>query len=76
MAKVFVGILPTADTIFTDGVDPVAIMVREANAALDRERAVAERARLAAVADAERGRKTRLARSRRRFTKALRSWLR
>jgi hypothetical protein len=40
--------------IFVDGVDPVAIMVREANERLERERAAAEKARQAtAIADAD-----------------------
>jgi hypothetical protein len=50
-----IGILPSgyAD-IFVDGVDPVAIMVREANERLERERAAAEKARQAtAIADAD-----------------------
>ena len=72
MARIYVGTFPTGvDATFVDGVDPAALMLREASAALDRERAEAEKARLAQIADQARARNTRLARARRRFQKAL-----
>jgi hypothetical protein len=76
--RIFVGVLPSgADAVFTDGVDPVGIMLRDANAALDRERAAeGERARLATAIDAERMARTRRARTMRRFRKVLRLCLR
>ena len=76
-----VGSFPTSGAeIFIGGVDPVAIMVREANARLDAERAEAERARLSASADAERTkarmRGTRTARAASRLRRALRAFAR
>ncbi len=56
---------------FTAGDDPVAVLLREAIAKADRERAEAERIRLAAIADAERAKRTRRARAMRRLGKAL-----
>ena len=51
MARIYVGTFPTGvDATFVDGVDPAALMLREASAALDRERAEAEKARLAQIA--------------------------
>ncbi len=57
--RIVVGMLPSGGEIFIDGPDPIAIMLREANARLDAERAEAERARLAA--DIERAKNTRRA---------------
>lgn len=75
--RIFVGVLPSGvDATFVDGVDPVSIMVREANAALDRESAEAERVRLAQAADVERMRTTRRARAARRFRRALKAFAR
>jgi hypothetical protein len=72
---IFVGVLPSGhDAVFADGPDPVAAMVREAGAALDRERAEAERQQKTAALDAERARRTKLARARKRLKRAL-SWL-
>jgi hypothetical protein len=50
-----IGVLPSGYTdIFVDGVDPVAVMVREANERLERERVAAEKARQAtAIADVD-----------------------
>jgi hypothetical protein len=71
--RIFVGYLPTADAVFVgEGeVDPVARLITDANAKLDAERAVAERVRLAALADIKRVKNTRRARARRRVEKAL-----
>jgi hypothetical protein len=73
-----IGVLPTgyADTFVAGGVDPVAAMIADAIRKDDLAKAEAERIRLAAIADIERARRTRAARSRRRLTRVLRSWLR
>ena len=68
--RILVGVLPTAGEIFVDGVDPVAVMVREAGAALDAERDAEQRRRLAQAADVERMRDTRRARAMRRLKRA------
>jgi hypothetical protein len=73
--RVFVGLLPTMGEFFVDGVDPVATMLREANAKLDAERDMqAEQARRRAealAANVTRTKATRRARLARRFSKAL-----
>ena len=66
-----VGTFPTASVIFVDGDDPARLMLRDAGARLDRERAEAEKARLAQAADGERVRNTARARSMRRLRRAL-----
>jgi hypothetical protein len=72
MAKVFVGTFPAGvDATFVDGVDPAALMLREANATLDRAREAEARARQIATADAARAQNTRSARAARRFRRAL-----
>ena len=70
--RIFLGNIPSADVIFTDGADPIAAMIAEGNARLNAERESAEKTRLAAIADAERAEKTRAARRLRRMRKALR----
>jgi hypothetical protein len=72
MAKIFVGVLPTGAETFTDGADPVTIMLNDAIRAADAERAADEKARLTANADETRIRNTRRAMAMRRFRKALR----
>jgi hypothetical protein len=70
-----IGTLPSgfdATFIAEGGADPLAVMLREANARLDREHAEAERVRMLAIADVERARSTRSARAARRFRRALR----
>jgi hypothetical protein len=74
--RILVGVLPTADTIFTDGADAVATMLREASVALDRARADEERARSKAAIDAVRVQNTRRARAARRFRRALKVFAR
>jgi hypothetical protein len=69
--RIEVGVLPRASEIFVDGVDPLTIMLRDANARLDAERAEADRARLIAVAGAARMANTKRARMARRFRKIL-----
>ena len=69
--RVFVGRLPSADTIFVDGADPVVAMIAAANARLDAERAAEARALAARAADIARLQNTRRARARRRVEKAL-----
>jgi hypothetical protein len=71
--RIFLGNIPSADVIFTAGGDPIVAMVREGNARLDRERAEAEKARLAQVADGERARNTARAKAVRRFWRAARA---
>ena len=75
---VVVGLLPSGGVTFVgEGeVDPVARMIAEAHAKLDHERDAAERQRLAAIADIERARRTRLARAARRFRRALKMFAR
>jgi hypothetical protein len=70
-----VGTFPTASVIFVDGDDPARLMLRDAGARLDAERAEAARKQKAAALDAERAQRTKLARSRRRLKRAL-AWLR
>jgi hypothetical protein len=71
--RVYLGLLPSgADVFVADGeADPLTVMLSEANARLDAERAEAERVRLAALADIERARNTRRAKAARRFKRAL-----
>jgi hypothetical protein len=70
--RIFVGYLPTADVTYVGGeVDPVAILLRDAEARLDAERAAEARALAAKAADEERAKNTRRARSWRRFKRAL-----
>jgi hypothetical protein len=58
--------------IFVDGpVDPAAVMLRDANAALDRARAEEERALAAKASDVARVRSTRRARAMRRLKHVL-----
>ena len=74
-----VGTLPSGyDSMFIaeGGVNPLAVMVRDANARLDAERAEAERKRLAALADIARVQNTRRARAAKRLRQALRMFLR
>ena len=74
--QVFVGLLPTAGALYVGGEDPVAAMIVAAGAELDRQRAVEERARLAAIADIERAKNMRRARAARRFKQALKVFAR
>jgi hypothetical protein len=72
--KVYTGLLPSgAENVFVSegAADPVAIMLREAGAKLDAERAAEERVRLAKIADEARAKNTRRARAMRRLGKAL-----
>jgi hypothetical protein len=55
--RVFVGTFPVASAVFIDGDDPARQMIAEAAARLDRMREDDERARQAALADAERRKK-------------------
>ena len=73
---IFVGVSPSVGmTLVRPGhEDPITVMVREANARLDRERADAERKRLAVIADAARLANTRRARAARRLNRALRAF--
>jgi hypothetical protein len=67
-----IGILPTGyGETFTDGPDPLAVMLREGNARLDRERQAEAKAKAAKLADEARERNTRRARAMRRLGKAL-----
>jgi hypothetical protein len=74
LRRVFVGYLPAGGvTYVAEGeVDPVATLIADANAKLDRQHAEAERVRLAAIADVERAKSTRSASAARRFRRALR----
>lgn len=76
--RVIVGLLPTSGVTYVrEGAeDPVAIMIREAGAELDRQRAAEARALAAKVADIERAKNTRRARAMRRLTKAMRMFAR
>jgi hypothetical protein len=72
--RVYVGLVPSgADVIYVGegAVDPVAIMLREANAKLDAERAAETRALAAKAADIERVRRTKKARVMRHLRKAM-----
>jgi hypothetical protein len=71
--RIFVGYLPTADAVFVDEgePDPVARLLADAGAKLDREREAEARARAAKAADEARAKNTRRARSWRRFKGAL-----
>jgi hypothetical protein len=76
--RIFVGVIPSGQDVTYVGegaVDPVAFLINEAAAELDRQRAAEARALAAKAADIERARRTKLARTRRRIRKAL-SWLR
>lgn len=66
-------LLPAAgsNVIYTGGEDPVAVMIREAGAELDRQRVAEERKRQAAIADVARLANTRKARSMRRLKRAM-----
>ena len=71
-----IGVIPSGyDAMYIDGPDPVSAMIAEASARLDREAAEAERVRLAAIADHERVRKTRRARTMRHLMRAIRARL-
>ena len=72
---IIVGLLPSADAVYVaEGAeDPVAIMIREASAELDRQRDAAERAAAAKAADIERARGMRGARNMRRLKRAMRA---
>lgn len=75
--RIYVGMLPSAGSVVYAGdgsEDPVRVLLREANAKLDAERAAEAKARAAAVADLERARLTRRARAARHLRKALRLW--
>jgi hypothetical protein len=76
--RIFIGHLPTGGvTYVAEGeADPVATLIADANAKLDREHAEAERVRLAAIADIERARNTRSARAARRLKRALKMFRR
>jgi hypothetical protein len=76
--RIIVGLLPTAGATYVgEGQeDPVAVMIREAGAELDRQRAAEERLRLAAIADAARLANTRRARTMRRLNRALKAFAR
>jgi hypothetical protein len=76
--RIFVGHLPTGGVTFVaDGeVDPVARLIADANAKLDRERAEEARALAAKAADVERLRRTKKARALRRFGRALKTLMR
>jgi hypothetical protein len=75
LTKIFIGNLPSADVVLVDGADPVRVMIEAAVQRADRERAEEASRQKAVLADAERERKTRLARRVRRMRKALRQWL-
>jgi hypothetical protein len=69
-----IGTLPAGyDATFASGVDPLAVMLREGAARLDAERAEAERARLAGIAEIDRAKDARRARIARRFRRALKA---
>ena len=75
--RIIVGVLPSGGSVTYVGegqADPVARMIAEAGAELDRQRAVEERARLSAIADIERAKNTRKARNTRRLKRALRAF--
>ena len=64
---------PAGTVIYTGGVDPVAELIRAAGGELDRQRDIETRAAAAKVADLERVKLTRRARTARRFKRAMRS---
>jgi hypothetical protein len=81
--RVVVGVLPSGGETFVAGsVNPVAIMLREVGAALDREREIEARALAAKAADVmrateiERAKNTRRARVLRKLSRALRMFRR
>jgi hypothetical protein len=76
--RIFVGYLPSgADTFVAEGeVDPVARLLADASARLDREREAEARAQAAKAADIERVKNTRRARAARRFRSALQMFAR
>jgi hypothetical protein len=74
--RTYIGTFPAGygDT-FIDGVDPARIMLGDAVRRADEARAAEELRRKAAIADIERAKDTRAARTRRRFARALRAVL-
>jgi hypothetical protein len=77
--RIFVGLLPSAGStvVYSSGSeDPVGVMVREANAKLDAERAAEAKALAAKAADIERAKLTRRARAARRLKRVIRMVLR
>jgi hypothetical protein len=74
--RIYLGVLPSgADVFVGEGQsDPVAILLREANARLDAERAAEARAIAAAAADIERVKATRRAHALKRLTKAFKAF--
>jgi hypothetical protein len=71
-----IGTLPRAGEIFVDGADPIAIMLREADAKLASERAAKAKAAASRVADEERTKAMRRARISRRFLKVWKAFAR
>jgi hypothetical protein len=75
--RIELGVLPAGyDSTFADGADPLATMIAEGHARLDRMRADEERTRLAQIADQARAEATKRARIARRFRKALKMFAR
>jgi len=77
--RTFIGVLPAgyADTFVAGAVDPVAVMLRDADRRLEAEHAAEAKARLAQAADAERAKESargmRTARAARRLGRALKA---